>query len=295
MPRATAAVPATGFVTGLSEVAPRYDAIFCDVWGVLHDGLTAPREAGEALSRFRAEGGQVILVSNAPRPGASVVRQLDRFGVPRGAFDTIVTSGDLTQAAIAERRMLVVHHLGPERDRGLFTGLELRFGTVEDSDYVVCSGLFDDEAEAVDDYRPTLARMRERGLLMICANPDLVVERGDRLVPCAGALAQLYEELGGEVFYAGKPHRPVYQAAHALAEKAAGRPLALDRLLGLGDAIRTDIAGARGFGVDAMLVARGIHTDELRLREGSIVLSHVQDWIERQTARPTWVLERLIW
>ena len=295
MTRAATPLLAPRFVTGLEELAPRYDVILCDVWGVLHDGVTAAPAAGEALTRFRAEGGRVVLISNAPRPGPSVVRQLDRLRVPRTAFDDIVTSGDLTRTAVAERRDLVVHHLGPERDKAIFTGLDVRFGTLDDADYVVCTGLLDDDADTVDDYHATLGRMAQRELLMICANPDLVVERGHVLIPCAGALAQVYEELGGPVFYAGKPHGPVYEAALARAARIVGQPASRARVLGIGDAIRTDIAGASRAGIASLFVARGIHTEELGLREGALVSANVQDWLDRQEARPQAVIERLVW
>jgi HAD superfamily hydrolase (TIGR01459 family) len=283
-------------VDGLRDLAPRYDLILCDVWGVLHNGLTAYAAAADALMRFRRGGGQVVLVSNAPRPGASVARQLDRLGIPRGAYDTIVTSGDITRKTVAERIGEVVHHLGPPRDRPIFEGLPVRFGPIAEASYVVCSGFDDDDTETVEDYRGELEAMRARDLLMVCANPDLVVERGDRLVPCAGALALAYEELGGETLYAGKPHRPVYVEAVAQAARIAGAaPAPPHRILAIGDAIRTDVAGAVRFGADALLIARGIHAEELRLHEGALMSSHVQDWLVAQEARPDAVMDVLVW
>src|SRR5919107_650906 len=178
-------------VEGLQPLAERYDLILCDVWGVLHNGVKAYESASDALTRFRAKGGRVVLVSNAPRPGASVGTQLDGFHVPRTAYDAIVTSGDLTRLAIEER--------------------------IEEVDYVVCSGFDDDENETVENYRARLEAMLRRDLLMVCANPDLIVERGHMILPCAGAIALAYEEMGGKVFYAGKPHGPVYDKALALA------------------------------------------------------------------------------
>jgi HAD superfamily hydrolase (TIGR01459 family) len=284
------------FVSGLEEIAPRYDVILCDVWGVVHNGIEASKPAYEALMRFRDAGGCAILITNAPRPGSAVVGQLDRLAVPRSAYDAVVTSGDLTRRMVAERRDLTVFHIGPERDKPLFAGLDLRFGGVEDADYVVCSGLFDDTRETAEDYRPTLARLRERGLWMLCANPDLVVERGHELIPCAGAIAHVYEELGGEVFYAGKPHRPIYEMALATAAKLLDRErVDPSRVLAVGDAIRTDIAGAARYGIPSLLVARGIHAGELKLHEGELASSHVQDWLGRQAARPDAVMDRLVW
>ncbi len=283
-------------VSGLAEIAADYDVVLCDVWGVLHNGLVAHAAASDALTRYRAGGGEVVLLSNAPRPGEGVVRQLDRLGVPRTAFDAVMTSGDLTRATVAARRDEIVHHIGPERDKGIFAGLDLKFGALDSADYVVCSGLHDDERETAQDYRDRLRVMRERGLAMICANPDLVVERGHRLIPCAGAIALAYEEMGGEVFYAGKPHRPVYEAALALAQRLRPeRPLHQRRVLAVGDAIRTDIAGAARFGIPSLLVLRGIHAGELELDRDGVRSSHVQDWCTRQEAQPDLVMETLRW
>ena len=286
----------TALVEGLSGLAPRYDLILCDVWGVLHNGIVAFTPASEALTRFRGDGGLVVLVSNAPRPGSGVAGQLDRVGVPRTAWDVIITSGDLTRAAVIERKGQVVHHIGPERDLPIFEGLDVGFGDVERADYVVCSGFDDDERETVEDYRDLLRRMRERNLWMICANPDMVVERGDLLVPCAGALAAAYQEIGGEVYYAGKPHRPVYEAALAMAAKRrGGEPVPVKRVLAIGDAMRTDIAGAAAFGIDALLVARGIHAIELGLEAGSLDIERVRKWLSDHEPQPIGVCEHLVW
>jgi HAD superfamily hydrolase (TIGR01459 family) len=282
-------------VLGLNGLASRYDLILSDIWGVLHNGLVAFPPASEALTRFRAGGGWVVLVSNAPRPSSDVAAQLDRVGVPRTAWDGIVTSGDLTRAAVLERPGQVVHHLGPRRDHAIFAGLDVAFGDIEAADYVVCSGFHDDETETVKDYRDRLRRMRERGLWMICANPDLVVERGDRLVPCAGALAVAYEEIGGSVFYAGKPHRPVYEAALQMAAKLRGEPVPLSRVLAIGDAMRTDIAGAAAFGIHSLLVARGIHAVELGLGEGALEAARAREWLNAQQCRPHGLCEHLAW
>jgi HAD superfamily hydrolase (TIGR01459 family) len=283
-------------VEGLGSLASRYELILCDVWGVLHNGLVAFAPASEALTRFRAAGGRVVLVSNAPRPGSDVAAQLDRIAVPRTAWDAIVTSGDLTRAAVIERKGQTVHHLGPERDHAIFAGLDVEFGDVDSADYVVCSGFHDDDHETVEDYRDVLRRMRERDLWMICANPDLVVERGDRLVPCAGALALAYEEIGGSVFYAGKPHRPIYEAALAVAANLrGGQAVASSRVLAIGDAMRTDIAGAAAFGIHSLFVARGIHAAELGLEDGPLEAVRVRSWLTGQECRPHGFCEELVW
>jgi HAD superfamily hydrolase (TIGR01459 family) len=283
-------------VDGLQTLADRYDLILCDVWGVLHDGLVAFPPASDALMQFRARGGQVVLVSNAPRPGSSVAGQLDKLGVPRAAYDAIITSGDLTRSAVLERMDRVVHHLGPPRDLPIYEGLDVRFGPIDRADYVVCSGFDDDDDETVEDYRSRLEAMSSRKLWMVCANPDLVVERGDKLVPCAGALALAYEEMGGEVYYAGKPHRPIYDEALKIAAQISGRDaVAPERVLAVGDAIRTDIAGASALGVDSLLVARGIHAVELGVHAGPLMSQHVQDWVAMQAAKPSAVTDTLVW
>jgi len=282
-------------VAGFAPLAGRYDVALCDVWGVLHDGVSAFKAASDALMRYRDGGGVVILVSNAPRPGAAVVAQLDRLAVPRLAYDGIVTSGDLTRRSVRERAGQPVHHLGPPRDLPIFEGLDVRFADVDGADYVVCSGLLDDDNDRPEDYGPLLERMRARGLPMICANPDLVVERGHELVPCAGAVAKLYEEMGGEVYYAGKPHRPVYDAALDEAAGMRGGPVDPRRVVAIGDAIRTDVAGAATIGADTLLIARGIHAAELGLREGGLDAARTADWAARQTHRPTRIMEALAW
>ena len=293
----TAPIPT---LAGLSGIAEERDLILCDVWGVLHDGQKAHVAAGEALIRFRALPGprrrRVVLVSNAPRPGDGVGRILDRFGVPREAYDAILTSGDLTRELIAARPGARIRHLGPERDLGVFKDLDITLVPEDEADLVVCTGLFDDRAETPDDYRDELTRLATRGLTMICANPDLVVESGNRLIPCAGLLAAAYADLGGAVVYAGKPHRPVYEAAVAVAASLdGGPPDDKGRVIAIGDAIRTDIAGASAFGIASLLVARGIHAEELGVTADHHTLGDIAEWLGRQAVHPDAVIERLVW
>ena len=223
----TAPSPTTPILPGLSTVADRYDVILSDVWGVLHDGRRAFPGPAAGLTRFREGGGTVVLITNAPRPNAPIRAQLDGLGVPRSAYDDLVTSGDSTVALIAARGEGPFHHIGPERDRALMdevhakTGRRPRLGALHESDHVICSGLFDDRTETPDHYEATYAAMRERGVAMICANPDVVVHVGDQLIFCAGALAERYEALGGTVLYAGKPHAPIYDLALSLAARGA--------------------------------------------------------------------------
>jgi HAD superfamily hydrolase (TIGR01459 family) len=254
---------AVPLIERLAPIARGYDVLFCDVWGVVHNSITAYAPACDALMRFRAGGGTVILITNAPRPGATVVGILDRLGVPHQAYDAITSSGDVTRAIVEARRGQRVFHLGPERDRPIFSGMDTAFAPLESADYVVCSGLFDDTVETPENYRDMLTAMHARAMFMVCANPDIVVERGDTLVYCAGALADLYGRLGGEVLYCGKPYASIYEAALSTAVALrGGRELPLKRVLAIGDSVHTDLKGAAGFGLDCLFVTSGIHAEE---------------------------------
>ena len=247
---------------GLSSLASGYKAILCDVWGVLHNGMAAFEPAHKALRAFREEaGGTVVLITNAPRPAREVREMLlNTFAVPVEAYDDIVTSGDVTRELLSEHAGKTVLHLGPGRDHPLYTGLN--FTVTEDADtadLISCTGLYDDTNETPDDYRDLLEKLQARGLPMICANPDIVVERGDKLVWCAGALARLYEDLGGSVSILGKPHAPIYDAALARVEKARGEKVEKDAVLAIGDGLPTDIRGAVSQDIDVLFITAGIH------------------------------------
>jgi HAD superfamily hydrolase (TIGR01459 family) len=250
------------FVERLRDLVDDTEVVLSDIWGVVHNGLEAFPEACEALHSYRGRGGTVILITNAPRPADSVQQQLRKLGVADDAYDAIVSSGDLTRHYVADHPGRKVFWLGPERDSSIHRGLDLVLGPLEEADYIVCTGLFDDETETAEDYRGMMLKARERQLALICANPDIVVERGDRLVYCAGAIAELYRELGGEVIFYGKPHRPIYERAMKLAAERRGHAVALNRVLAIGDSVRTDLAGAHGFGIDCLFVTRGIHAEE---------------------------------
>jgi HAD superfamily hydrolase (TIGR01459 family) len=276
-------------------LAPAYDIVLSDVWGVVHKGLAAARDACDALARFRASGGTVVLITNAPRPGAVVVRStLDRLGVPRAAYDGIVSSGDVTHTLIAARAGQRVFHIGPKRDLPMFEGLDAPLTAIEHADYAVCSGLTDDTVETPEDYHDLIERMRVRTLPMICANPDVVVERGNELVYCAGAIADLYAAAGGEVIYAGKPYRPIYEQALALALVARGRTADHDRVLAIGDSVRTDLKGAAAFGIDCLFVTAGIHAEELGGRDTPDV-SALSAIFAAAGIAPKAVMHRLTW
>src|SRR4030081_3651104 len=250
------------FVEKLRDLVGGVDVVLSDIWGVVHNGLVAFPEACEALHNFRSQGGTVILITNAPRPADSVRRQLHKLGVADATYDAIVSSGDLTRHFVADHPGRKMFWIGPERDSSIRRGLDPMLAPLEQADYIVCTGLFDDETESAEPCRAMMWQAGERKLTLVCTNPDIVVERGDRLIYCAGAIAELYLELGGEVIFYGKPHRPIYQRAIALAAERRGRAVQLGRVLAIGDSVRTDLAGARGFGIDCLFVTRGIHAEE---------------------------------
>ena len=296
----------TRLVAGLRELADSYDVILCDVWGVVHDGRAAFAPACDALRRFRSLGGSVALVTNSPRPRRPIFAQLAGLGVPREAFDVLVTSGDVTLSFMAERGEAPVRHIGPERDLALFEALRETSGLaplrtdLASAEYVVCTGLDRDESETPDDYTIELTQMRARSLDFVCANPDLVVHVGDRLIFCAGALAQRYERMGGRVLQAGKPHRPIYE--RALEETAACRGASLDRkrVLAIGDAMRTDIRGAQDAGLDALFITSGIHRAELHPkhasdREAALDVASLEQFLNGAASAPKAAAARLCW
>ena len=286
--------PPPTFSTSFSALAASYDAVLCDVWGVIHNGVTATLEACDALTRFRQSGGTVVLITNAPRPGEFVKRFLDDIAVPTEAYDGIVSSGDVTRAVIAARAGQRVFHIGPERDVGIFEGLDVETVPMERADFVVCSGLYDDITETPQHYDALIAAMRQRDLMMLCANPDIVVERGEHLVYCAGAIADRYAEAGGHVLFAGKPHRPIYEQAIAAATQMRGKAADRARVLAIGDSIRTDLKGACAFGIDCLFVTAGIHAEELGGRN-SPDAGALDGMFAASGAYPKAVMRRLEW
>lgn len=254
-------LPLVPIITSVAALAASTDAWVCDVWGVLHNGAAAFPAASAACLRFRADGGTVVLVSNAPRQGEIVTQHLVGLGVAPGAFDAIITAGDVARDMLRDWQGRRVYHLGPERDLGLFDDLTFEFTGSDTADVIACSGLFDDTVETPEDYRGVLTGLARREIPMICANPDIKVERGHELVWCAGGLADLYEKLGGSVAYAGKPHPAIYESALARIAEIRERAVAKDRVLAIGDGLRTDVAGAHGAGLRCLFVASALHFD----------------------------------
>ena len=284
----------SSFSSHFSTIAPDYDVLLSDVWGVVHNGVAAAPNACDALREFRNRGGTVVLITNAPRPGEFVQKFIDGLKVPRDSYDAIVSSGDVTRALIIERAGERVAHIGPARDIPIFEGLGAAVAPIESADYVVCSGLYDDTTEGPDDYDEIIATMLARKLPMICANPDIVVERGEHLVYCAGAIADRYSAKGGDVIYAGKPYRPIYDQAMAAAAKARGRDTAHGRVLAIGDSVRTDLKGAAAFGIDCLFVTAGIHAEELGGRDNPDATALSAMLKDAQVA-PKLVMRQLVW
>jgi len=290
-------------LAGLALVQERYDAILCDIWGVLHNGVISFPAAAEALVNLRKLGKSVALITNAPRPREEVAIQLASLGVPREAYDAILTSGDVCAELVAERLPERPYHIGPARDLPLFdsaaalAGVPAHLAPLEKADFVVCTGLVDDATETPADYEAVLQKMREKNLSMICANPDLVVYRGDELIYCAGALAERYEALGGTVAQAGKPFAPIYRMALGRAEQALRRPLDLDKVLAIGDAMHTDIAGANAMGLDCVLITQGIHRGDLHGpgEAGELDAEAFAQFLDEHGAKPLYRMDRLVW
>ncbi|MDX2259459.1 MAG: TIGR01459 family HAD-type hydrolase [Hyphomicrobiaceae bacterium] len=272
-----------------------YDVLFCDVWGVIHDGHEALPGASDALQRFRARGGTVILVSNAPVPKHRVAAMLDERALSRRAWDDIVASGDLALAHIGDTGYRAFYGIGPqERDAALFSALPGPLVELAAADAIVCTGLDDDINETAESYRPVLERALERRLPFVCANPDLVVDVGGRLYLCAGAIADLYEHMGGPVYWAGKPFPPAYGTAHARAEAIRGGAVHPSLILAIGDAVRTDLKAAEAFGIDALFIAGGIHREDV-VRDGVVCPVLLAELLSPDVPGATAAMAKLGW
>jgi HAD superfamily hydrolase (TIGR01459 family) len=293
----------TEIIRSLADLSGRYDAVFCDLWGCLHNGRTPFPAAVSALQGFRQAGGKVVLMTNAPRPKSSVVRQLDGMGVPRDAWDIVVTSGDAAQmgmlsGAVGRR----VHHIGAPKDEPFFTDFAddladfartqppIERVALKDAEGIVCTGLADDTTETPDDYRATLLMGKTLGLPMLCANPDIVVDMGDKRLYCAGALAQAYEGMGGTALYFGKPHPPIYDLARRRLVEA-GLPDA--QVLCIGDGIGTDIQGGLGEGLDTLFITGGLEAERFGANVENPDPTLLEDWLAGRELSPTFAMGRL--
>lgn len=295
----------TRIISSLAEVSGLYDTLFCDLWGCLHDGQKPFPPAVAALQSFRAKGGVVLLLTNAPRPKPSVVNQLDKLGVPHDCYDEVVSSGDAAQYALitgaAGRR---VHHIGPDKDKVFFTELSddlkpiaasqppISLVSLEEAEGLVVTGLFDDLTETPDDYRATLLYAKTKGLPLLCANPDIVVDFGDKRLYCAGAIAQAYDQMGGKSLYFGKPYPPIYDLAR---RRLSALPRASDdpQILAVGDGISTDIQGAMGEGIDSIFITGGIAADAFGEDFNNPNKGLLDGWLDGLLMNPTYSMGRL--
>ncbi|PCH47732.1 MAG: TIGR01459 family HAD-type hydrolase [Hyphomicrobiales bacterium] len=278
---------------GLQSLSGQYRGILCDVWGVLHNGVAAYENAVSALQLFRANGGYVVLLTNSPQRNTKVMLQLDSLGIARNTYDAIVTSGDVTRELISAASSSI-YHIGPERDLHLFDGLSFSLTSADEAESVVCTGLFDDENEHPDDYKKQLENFASRGLPFICANPDIVVERGDKLIWCAGALARMYQQIGGEIRLAGKPYDPIYKLAAKTMSEILADDVDKSQLLAIGDGMPTDVAGAIQFGSDLIFVTQGIHSNEYS-ENGVVNETQLKAFLLRESVDPTYWIPQLIW
>ena len=288
MPRALTAIPIHDSIAAASAGV---SAWLTDIWGVMHNGVAPFEAAVAACEAFRGQGGTVILLSNAPRPAASVAAQLDRIGVRRSAWDKIISSGDATRALLAGMPKAPIFHLGPERDLPIYDGLDVEFGDEVTARQVVCTGLFDDETETPADYSPMLTRFLAHGCPMICANPDLTVERGGKLIYCAGAIAAAYEGMGGPVTYAGKPYGPIYDMALAWLGEHRARTVEKAQVLAIGDGVRTDILGAARAGIASVYIASGVSMP----KGGSLDADTLASMFDDPAVQPIAAMAELAW
>ena len=293
----------TEIITSFAEISGRYDAVLCDLWGCLHNGKTPFPAAVAALQAYRARGGMVVLLTNAPRPNSSVIRQLDAMAVPRDAWDLVVSSGDAAQYAMLSGAVgRHVHHIGAPKDEGFFTEFsddlqafaatqpKIERVALKDATGIVCTGLFDDLTETLDDYHIRLMLGKNLDLPMLCANPDLIVDMGHQRLLCAGALAQAYEKLGGTALYFGKPHPPIYDLARRRLAATGRDDL---QLLAIGDGIATDVQGAMSEGIDALFITGGIAAAEFGGDSDNPVTGLLENWLETQQLSPSFSMGHL--
>lgn len=286
----------------LAEISAPYDALFVDLWGCLHNGVRPFPEAVAAMRTYKASGGVILLLTNSPRPKASVIRQLERIGVPADIYDDIASSGDAAQAALMAGMVGdKVYHLGPERDLSFFRDMPEYLRTKRDivrvpldqAEGIVCTGLFDDQTETPDDYRLTILDGVNRGLKLLCANPDIAVDLGDKRIFCSGAIAQAYEAAGGTSLYFGKPHAPIYQLALSRLAAIAKREIDNDRILCIGDGINTDVRGAMAEGLDSLFLTGGLAAGEIPVKNGTPDADNLQAFLQDHRLSPTFVMTNL--
>ncbi len=289
----------TNLIPNLAALSGRYDAVLCDLWGCLHDGIRPFPDAVAALQQFRAGGGIVLLLTNSPRPRGSVLQQLDGIGVPEDAYDEVASSGDASQYGVASGMAGTrLYHIGPPKDEAFFTDLPDDIGgkpitrvPLDEAEGIVCTGLFDDRTETPEDYRPTLLYAKQKRMKLLCTNPDLVVDMGEKRLFCAGAIAALYTEMGGESLYFGKPHPPIYDIARR--RLARIRAVPDDRVLAIGDGIHTDIQGGLAEGFDTLFITGGLSATEFGADPEAPDADRMRDWFDAHELSPTYAIPYL--
>ena len=256
----------TQIIQNIADISAPYTAVLCDLWGCLHDGIR-PFDAGlAALQTLCTQGKSVWLLTNSPRPSPDVIRQLDAIGVGRDLYHGVISSGDAAIAEVANGTYgSHIYHLGPARDLPFFKTLDVTLTTQDHADAIICTGLINDETETPDDYKNALLDAKNRNLPMLCANPDIIVDRGDKRIFCAGALAAAYDKIGGRVDYAGKPHAPIYRLALAKLT-AIHQNITPADILCIGDGIHTDIAGATAQSMPSVFITGGLAARQTETR-----------------------------
>ncbi len=287
-------------IKSLEEISYNYSIIFCDVWGCIHNGVSAFEQATFALNNFKMDNGVVVLLTNAPRPSAAIHRQLNRLGVDTNCYDLIVTAGDaalqfVTNSKIGEK----IYHLGPEKDSSFFNSLfsspeniKFSLSSFAEADLIICTGLFDDSTETPDDYEKLLEKAYKKNLPMICTNPDIHVDFGKKRVFCAGAIASAYQDYGGKVHWFGKPYTSIYDfAVKSLTEK--NFQVVKSKVLCVGDGLRTDIKGANDQGLDSLFIAHGLEKQYLIGEEGNLDVIKLEEFLKQKVEKPNFVIDYL--
>jgi HAD superfamily hydrolase (TIGR01459 family) len=281
-------------IQSLAQIGDRYEALLVDLWGCYHNGIATYPAAVAALCAHRKQGGLVILLTNAPRPAASVKIFLERLGAPEDSYDGIMSSGSACQRALASgEHGNRFHYVGPPRDLHMLTGLDHPDTPLDQADAILCTGLRDDQTETPADYLSAMADWQARGLTLLCANPDLIVDRGEQRLYCAGSLALAYEQAGGKVVWFGKPHRPTYEQSFHLLEELAGREIAADAVLAIGDGIRTDVKGGLDYGLDVLFVTGGLSAAELGADPEHPDPVHLDAYLADHGVAPQYAIGRL--
>ena len=288
----------TRIIDSLAEIAHSYDALFVDLWGCVHNGIAPFADAVAALQAYKAGGGIVVLLTNAPRPREWVKQQLDRLGLPADAYNEITTSGDAAQIALAAGVVgRKIYHIGPDYDLNFFSDengpIDVQRVPLAEAEGIVCTGLFDDRTETPDDYRLIILDAKLRGLKLLCANPDIVVDYGDKRVYCAGAIAEAYTAAGGTSLYFGKPHSPIYELAYTRLAAIAGRRIDSDRILCIGDGINTDIRGGVAEDLDTLFITGGLSATEISESDGKPNTEELAEFIAKNKLTPTFTINRL--